>query len=81
MPYTTDPNPGMLKRFLEGKGNHCPFCQSINIDIIHSEQDTHEVECHDCGEIWLECLTVTGLLLEGPPDIPPTVLRSNPFKN
>lgn len=57
------------KKYLETGGEYCPFCNSRNIMTLGNlEADCggadQEVECHDCGKIWLDVYELVDVDLE-----------------
>jgi hypothetical protein len=58
------------KEYLDALGNICPYCHSSNINALGSlECDDdgtadQEVECYDCGRLWKDIYTLTGLVHE-----------------
>jgi hypothetical protein len=53
-----------MQEYIDDNGGHCPHCKSLNILAIENVQanDTRHVECHDCGETWIEILGVKGIV-------------------
>ncbi len=60
-----------IMEYLADKGDHCPYCNSKNIMALEQIQGdggtaSCQIECHDCGNIWTDQYTLTGVLLEIP---------------
>jgi hypothetical protein len=60
------PTKVQVKRYIDNHGTKCLFCRSINIHSIESVQmdagiGTQQVECHDCGEVWTDIVTLTNI--------------------
>ena len=57
-------------------GSKCPYCHSQNILAIEQVQMDGEVgsqsiECHDCGKLWYDIVTLAGWEPESKDDIKP----------
>jgi transcription elongation factor Elf1 len=57
--------PAMVRRYLERKGNDCPFCGSDDLEAgtLQSDADYawRGVTCKACGEIWDENFQMVGM--------------------
>jgi phage FluMu protein Com len=53
-----------IQDYINNDGDHCPYCKKKNILAIEHVQpdETRQVECHDCGAVWYEVLSVTNIM-------------------
>jgi hypothetical protein len=60
--------PEMEKEYLESNGAKCLFCKSDNIEAGKCEADgpeaVCEITCLDCDEVWRDCYSLVGVLVE-----------------
>lgn len=60
--------PEMEKEYLEYSGAKCLFCKSDNIEADSCEADgpeaVCEITCNDCGEVWKDCYSLVGVLVD-----------------
>lgn len=63
--FVEDPPKVVDEEYIRNEGSRCPFCNSTNILSVGygGTGNDSEVECHDCGHEWLECYTITGILV------------------
>lgn len=75
--------PAVIKRYIDGGGTACPFCDSDDIEAGPLEADGRSasglVECHACGECWREVFTLSavGPLDESAPETETETPESN----
>lgn len=56
--------------YLNALGSICPYCKSENINALgklecdDSGTAEQEVECYDCGKLWKDIYTLTGIIHE-----------------
>jgi len=50
--------------YIESDGDHCPYCKNRNIQAIEPLQadETRQVECHDCGALWYDVMSVVDII-------------------
>jgi len=60
-----------IKKYVEDKGEHCPYCESNNINITETVPNSSDpsiisqtIECHDCGEEWKAKFILTDVYVE-----------------
>jgi len=70
------PEPTRESTYLARRGKFCPYCESRNIDVTGmSDHDgdgaTYEVECDECGALWNDVYTLSGIEEVSPPKTAP----------
>jgi transcription elongation factor Elf1 len=62
--FTDEASPEVVEEYNRNGADKCPNCGSIRISIteVDTTAYTFTIECHNCGTIYKECLSITGLL-------------------
>ena len=60
--------PMTKKQYVEAGGTRCPICRSDQIEgesvqAFYAGEATQEVSCLDCHAEWVDCYTLTGMIL------------------